>query len=70
MKANPYPETARFGAWLTDAHVAAQQSANGPSPIKWARSDSPTRRTPEADRQEVLCAELNRAIGTSDDIAS
>ncbi len=66
MNTTLYPETARFGAWLADSHVAAQTSHDGPTRIKWARPDTPIRRTPEADAQEVLCAELNRAVGMED----
>lgn len=68
MNAALYPETARFSKWLVD------EPARDLTIAKWCRSDAPTHRTPEADRQEVLCAELNRAVGapplpTADHIA-
>ena len=63
-----YPETQRFAAWLGADTRAAQISHDGPTHIKWARSDNVPNQSPlshkaEDDAREALCAELNRAIG-------
>lgn len=64
----PHPQTARFGEWLIESHRASDRSMNGPTHIKWVRSDIPSgalREMEEAEAQEALCAELNRAVGAA-----